>query len=514
MAQEIRYAGSENFVGMPIDGYDAPRCYLLEPVAEALRKVEEDLRRQDLRLKIFDCYRPTRAVAHFVRWAHDPDDQRNRADYYPDMDKPDLLDGYIAPVSGHSRGATVDLTLLQCDDGACEPLDMGTGFDFFGPRANTDSPLATPAQRANRERLREAMGRHGFANYPMEWWHYTLQPEPSPTLMYDIPVSRPTTDQLMARYDGDVPGASLLVLKDGVPVVRRGYGRSDLEHGIEAGPATDYRLASVTKQFTAAAILLLAQDGTLDLDDPLRQWLPSLPAATDGITLHQVLSHTSGLIDYEDVIPETMTAQLHDADVLRILEGQDRTYFEPGTNYRYSNSGYALLALIVERASGQGFPAFLRERIFLPLGMHDTLAYVQGGPEVPHRAFGYSRIDGDWTRTDQSQTSAVLGDGGIYSSIDDLARWDAALYDDRLLSDESRRLAFTAVTPTDDSAVEYGYGWRITGDSLWHSGETMGFRNVIVRWPQRRLTVILLSNRNDPEPYRTALEIAGPWLTD
>ncbi|MGQ4659703.1 serine hydrolase [Lysobacter sp. F6437] len=332
--------------------------------------------------------------------------------------------------------------------------------------------------------------------------------------MYDIPVSRPSTDQLMARYDGDVPGASLLVLKDGEPVVRRGYGRSDLERGIEAGPATNYRLASVTKQFTAAAILLLAQDGTLDLDDPLRQWLPSLPPATDGITLHQVLSHTSGLIDYEDVIPENMTAQLHDADVLRILEGQDRTYFEPGSSYRYSNSGYALLAVIVERASGQDFPAFLRERIFRPLGMHDTLAYVQGGPEVPNRAFGYSRIDGDWTRTDQSQTSAVLGDGGIYSSIDDLAQWDAALYDDRLLSDESRRLAFSAVTPTDDPAVEYGYGWRITGDSLWHSGETMGFRNVIVRWPQQRLTVILLSNRNDPEPYRTALEIAAPWLEE
>ena len=512
ITQEIRYAGSENFVGMPIDGYDAPRCYLLEPVAEALQKVEQDLRRQDLRLKIFDCYRPTRAVAHFVRWANDPTDQRNKADYYPDMDKPDLLHGYIAPVSGHSRGATVDLTLLQCDGGTCEPLDMGTGFDFFGPRANTGSPLATPAQRTNRERLLQAMARHGFVNYPMEWWHYTLQPEPSPTLMFDVPVSRPSTDQLMARYDGDVPGASLLVLKDGEPVVRRGYGRSDLERGIEAGPATNYRLASVSKQFTAAAILLLVEDGKLDLDDPLRQWLPSLPRAADGITLHQVLSHTSGLVDYEDVIPEAMTAQLHDADVLRILEGQDRTYFEPGSGYRYSNSGYALLALIVERASGKSFPAFLRERIFLPLGMHDTLAYVQGGPEVPNRAFGYSLIDSDWTRTDQSQTSAVLGDGGIYSSIDDLAKWDAALYDDRLLSDESRRLAFTAVTTTDDPAVEYGYGWRITGDSLWHSGETMGFRNVIVRWPQRQLTVILLSNRNDPEPYRTALEIASPWL--
>ncbi|MGY1424740.1 serine hydrolase domain-containing protein [Lysobacter sp. A289] len=326
--------------------------------------------------------------------------------------------------------------------------------------------------------------------------------------MYDVPVSQPTADQLMGRYDGDVPGASLLVIKDGEPVVRRSYGRSDLERGFEAGPATNYRLASITKQFTAAATLLLAEDGTLDLDDPLRQWLPSLPDAADGITLHHVLSHTSGLIDYEDVIPPTMTGQLHDADVLRLLEGQVQTYFEPGSDYRYSNSGYALLALIVERASGRDFPAFLRERIFLPLGMHDTLAYVQGGPEVPNRAFGYSQVDGQWTRTDQSQTSAVLGDGGIYSSIDDLAKWDAALYDDRLLSDESRRLAFTAVTPTDDPTVEYGYGWRITGDRLWHSGETMGFRNVIVRNPQQGLTVVLLSNRNDPEPYSTALEIA------
>ena len=333
-------------------------------------------------------------------------------------------------------------------------------------------------------------------------------------LMHDLSVSQSTTDRLMARYAGDVPGASLLVLKDGEPVVRRGYGRSDLERRIEAGPATNYRLASITKQFTAAAILLLAEDDALDLDDPLRQWLPSLPPATDDITLHHVLSHTSGLIDYEEVIPPTMTAQLRDADVLHILEGQDRTYFEPGSDYRYSNSGYALLALIVERASGQSFQAFLRDRIFLPLGMHDTVAYVQGGPEIAHRAYGYSRADGQWTRTDQSQTSAVLGDGGIYSSIDDLARWDAALYDDRLLDDQSRRLAFSAVTPTDDPTVEYGYGWRITGDSFWHSGETMGFRNVIVRWPQRRLTVILLSNRNDPEPYRTALEIAEPWLAD
>jgi CubicO group peptidase (beta-lactamase class C family) len=171
-----------------------------------------------------------------------------------------------------------------------------------------------------------------------------------------------------------------------------------------------------------------------------------------------------------------------------------------------------LLALIVEKASGQSFPSFLRERIFLPLGMSHTLAYVNGGPAVDHRAYGYTDENGKWMRTDQSMTSAVLGDGGIYSSIDDLARWDAALYDDRLLSDASRKLAFTPWTKTDDPTIEYGFGWRITGETLWHSGESVGFRNVIVRYPKRHLTVILLTNRNDPEPYKTALAIAKNYL--
>ena len=212
-----------------------------------------------------------------------------------------------------------------------------------------------------------------------------------------------------------------------------------------------------------------------------------------------MLTHPSGLTDYEGVIPASMTAQLHDADVLALLEDQDRTYFPPGTAYRYSNSGYALLALIVERASGRPFAEFLRRRIFQPLGMAGTVAQQEGISTVGHRAFGHSDVNGSWVRTDQSQTSAVLGDGGIYSSIDDLAKWDAALDDGRLLSAESRRLAFTPAMPTDNPAVEYGFGWRITGDSLWHSGETMGFRNVIVRFPERRLAVIVLTNRDDPE---------------
>ena len=318
-------------------------------------------------------------------------------------------------------------------------------------------------------------------------------------------------DALMSRYAGDGPGAALLVLHDGEAVVRRGYGLADLEAGRPVTPATRFRLASITKQFTSAAVLLLVEEGRIGLDDPVKRWFAGLPPAADGVTIRHLLTHTSGLVDYEDVMPGDLDAQLRDADVLRLLETQDRTYFEPGSRYRYSNSGYALLALVVESASGQSFQDFLRERIFLPLGMSGTLARVDGGPAVGERAYGYSRMDDGWTRTDQSPTSAVLGDGGIYSSIDDLARWDAALYDDRLLDDESRALAFAAATPTDDPAVAYGFGWRITGDSLWHSGESIGFRNVLVRFPGQRLTVVLLSNRNDPEPYRTALEIAGLW---
>ncbi len=187
---DIRYADVDNFVGETIDGYEAPKCFLLTPVAEALAGVERELRSRNLRLKLFDCYRPRRAVQHFVRWAEDVADQRTKSAYYPNLDKRDLLGDYISPTSGHSRGATLDLTLLQCDAGgaSCEPLDMGTAFDFFDVRANTDSPLVTPQQRANRQRLLAAMMRHGFGNYPLEWWHFTLKPEPLPRVSFDFPV--------------------------------------------------------------------------------------------------------------------------------------------------------------------------------------------------------------------------------------------------------------------------------------------------------------------------------------
>lgn len=321
-------------------------------------------------------------------------------------------------------------------------------------------------------------------------------------------------DALMRPYTGRVPGAAVLVLRDGVALFRRGYGLADLENGVAASPATGYRLASMTKPFTAAAILLLADEGRLSLDDPVRRFLPSLPRAADSVTLRQMLTHTSGLLDYEELIPAQATQQVHDADVLRLLESQDRTYFPPGTAYRYSDTGYALLALVVARVSGLDFASFLRQRIFAPLGMSSSLAYEAGVSTVMHRAYGYSFDGRSWVRTDQSLTSAVLGDGGVYSCLDDLAKWDAALYDSRLLREATVRAAFTPATATDDPAVRYGFGWRITGETVWHSGETVGFRNVIVRWPREHFTVVVLTNRDAPEPYLLALKIAKLYLPE
>ena len=310
-------------------------------------------------------------------------------------------------------------------------------------------------------------------------------------------------DALMRDYAGQVPGASVVVVRDDKVVFQKSYGGANLEERVVATAQTHYRLASVTKQFTAAAILTLAERGKLSLDESIRKDLPSLPSYADPITIRQLLTHTSGLIDYEDVIPEGTTTQLKDVDVLRLLEAQQPTYFAPGTSYRYSNTGYAFLALIVERASGLTFADFLRDNIFLPLAMNTTVAHEEGVSTVGHRAYGYSRTDNSWTRTDQSNTSAVLGDGGIYTSVEELVHWLRALDRGRFAEATVPRV------DTDKRGTRYGFGWRIADDVVSHTGETRGFRNALVRFPKERLSVVVLTNRNEGQPYETAMRIAG-----
>ncbi|UXA54762.1 M15 family metallopeptidase [Xanthomonas prunicola] len=188
IALDMRYASSNNFTGQVVPGYHAPRCYLLRPAADALARVAQTLKAEGYRLQVFDCYRPVRSVKAFVAWAAALQDQATKAQYYPRVDKRALLGDYIAPTSGHSRGATLDLGLLECKSTACHAVDMGTGFDFFDARAHTDAPDISAAQRAHRQRLLRAMAAEGFANYPMEWWHFTFRPEPTPDTAYDVPV--------------------------------------------------------------------------------------------------------------------------------------------------------------------------------------------------------------------------------------------------------------------------------------------------------------------------------------
>lgn len=187
---EIRYATPHNFVGRPIDGYLKPRAILTRQAAEALDAVQAELKPFGLGLKVFDAYRPRRAVAHFVRWAEDLGDAAMKQEFYPTVKKEDLFkDGYIAARSSHSRGSTVDLTLAPLAGATPgEELDMGSPFDFFGPPSWPDSPAAGPAQRAHRLLLRTLMLKHGFAPYPQEWWHFTLKNEPFPDTYFDFPV--------------------------------------------------------------------------------------------------------------------------------------------------------------------------------------------------------------------------------------------------------------------------------------------------------------------------------------
>ncbi|WP_447036174.1 M15 family metallopeptidase [Streptomyces sp. DSM 118878] len=211
--QEMRYTTPHNFVGEPIDGYKKPMCILTEPAAKALRKAQRSLLRTGHSLKVYDCYRPQRAVDHFVRWAEDLDDERMKEEFYPHVDKSRLFaDGYIAEKSGHSRGSTLDLTIVRLPALPTRPyipgeplkpcfgprserfpdnsVDMGTGFDCFDTLSHTDDPRIKGEQRSNRDLLRNALAEQGFVNLPEEWWHFTYKPELFPETYFDFPVSR------------------------------------------------------------------------------------------------------------------------------------------------------------------------------------------------------------------------------------------------------------------------------------------------------------------------------------
>ncbi len=334
------------------------------------------------------------------------------------------------------------------------------------------------------------------------------------------------------------PGLAVLVLKNGRVVFQKGYGEAELRMHTKIDSKTNFRLASVTKQFTAMAIMLLVHDGKLRYDEPLTDVFLDFPDYGKSITIRNLLNHTSGLPDYGELLmkqygdtPMEKIPQIKDAGVLDLLEKQSRTNFPPGTKWEYSNSGYAVLAMVVEKVSGQPFGNFLHERIFLPAGMKHTVAYENGKNEVPHRAFGHtkSKLDGSFAQTDQSPTSAVLGDGGIYTSLEDMARWDKALRAHKLLTEKEMQLALTPARLNDGSQpyppqesrtdpkeppqpVEYGFGWFLSPyqghKRNYHGGGTIGFRTTIQRFVDEQLTIVVLCNRTDLNPDELSLKVA------
>ncbi len=315
-------------------------------------------------------------------------------------------------------------------------------------------------------------------------------------------------DKLFAKYNHpDLPGAAVMVIKNGKVIFSKGYGLANVEKSIPVTDSTDFRLASVTKQFTAACILQLINKGKLSLKTKLRSIFPELPKFAEKITIKNLLQHTSGLLDYESLIPDTATVQVKDRDVLKMISQTDSLYFEPGTQHKYSNTGYAILSLVVEKLSGKHFRDYLRENIFDPLGMKNTLAYEKGINTVPNRAYGYTIENGKVVRTDQSITSAVLGDGGIYSNLNDLFRWDQALYGEKVLPQKILQKAFTRGKLKNGKTFDYGFGWRIENYKdnyvVYHTGSTQGFRNIIYRIPSKKFTVIILTNRNDNGDFVT-----------
>jgi CubicO group peptidase (beta-lactamase class C family) len=324
-------------------------------------------------------------------------------------------------------------------------------------------------------------------------------------------------DSLLASYaHPGAPGGSVGVFHRGRTLFQRACGLALLEPPAATGTRTNYRLASLTKQFTATAILILVERGALALDTAVREVLPELRDGGEPVRVHHLLTHTSGVWDYEDLIPTGQTEQVGDGDVLAMLAGCDRRYFGPGESFRYSNSGYALLATVVERRGGGSFADFLRERIFRPLGMHTAVAYEAGLSSVPERAYGYAEAAGGFSPADQDLTSAVLADGGVYASVADLACWEDALVYPHLLSPATLERMWSPAKLRDGTSIPYGYGWYVDVDRdrrrLTHHGESIGFRSAVIRYPREQLGVWVLTNRSPGSPWELAQRIADGVL--
>jgi CubicO group peptidase (beta-lactamase class C family) len=332
-------------------------------------------------------------------------------------------------------------------------------------------------------------------------------------------------DSLFARHDRtNAPGCALGVYRNDRMVYARGYGMANLEQRIAIGPQTVFYIASTSKQFTAMSIAILAEEGRLSLADPARKWIPELPAYADRVTVRHLVHHTSGVRDYlglwgmsgrsfADEIPQEVA--------LDLLARQAALDFEPGTRYSYSNGGYLLLSEVVRRASGKSLREFAAERIFRPLGMSSTQFHDDATRIVERRAEGYQQT-GPGQFAIVRTSFALVGDGGLLTTVEDLLRWDANFYQNRLGRGDSSLIRLVTTPPSeplaDGSKQTYAFGltpsqYRGVG-IIEHGGAFIGFRANLLRVPEAHLSVAVLCNDAGAAPEALARQVVDRYLAD
>ncbi|HTS11973.1 MAG TPA: serine hydrolase domain-containing protein [Candidatus Limnocylindrales bacterium] len=293
-----------------------------------------------------------------------------------------------------------------------------------------------------------------------------------------------------------IPGIALAVVRDGKIAQAKGYGLANVELDVPVKPETIFQTGSVGKQFTATAVMMLVEEGKVGLDDPIRKYFPGAPAAWNKITVRNLLTHTSGIPDYTDKVIELRKDYTED-QLFRIFSRLPLD-FQPGEKWKYSNSGYVLLGILIHRVTGEFYGDFLHQRIFAPLGM-DATRIISEADIIPNRAAGYRLVKGELKNQEWVSPSLnTTADGALYTNVLDMAKWDAALYTEKLLKKSSFAEMYTPVKLSSGKGYPYGFGWDVTtvsGRRLYeHGGAWQGFTTFIARYVDDRLTVIVLTN--------------------
>jgi len=312
-----------------------------------------------------------------------------------------------------------------------------------------------------------------------------------------------------------IPGLSLLVSRDGKPIRAQGYGLANVELQVPVNPETVFQSGSVGKQFTATAVMMLAEENKIGLEDPLTKFFPDAPAAWKQVTVHELLSHTAGFTDYPKDF--NFRKDYTEDEVLKIVEGIPLAY-PPGTKWSYSNLGYATLGILIHRVTGKFYGDFLQEHIFKPLDM-STTRIISEADIIPNRAAGYRLVKGELKNQEWvAPMINTTADGSLYFSINDLARWDAALYTEKLLKRSSLDQMWTVARLKNGqpNSHHYGFGWSIETKNghkvIGHGGSWQGFKTHISRYVDDKLTVVVLINQADAEPGPITDRVAEMYL--